>query len=314
MESYPVVLSVDDKTGEYSKFAGTVLASIFANTKSKIQVHLFHSENLSRENKEKFQELCKLFHQKLKFHFIQLDENIKTINVIENGFLSEGTLYRLFIAERLTEEHRALYLDCDLIVDGDIKEIFSIGMEGKTVCAVHDVEVERNYSFFRKNIVPSDKTKYFNAGVMLFDLEKTRKGHKLLEECLKILEKYPRDPFGDQSPLNSIFKNECLLIDRKYNRFPKRDSKRGEALIWHFAGANKPWQTKYSEIDQLFWKYLKMTPWGKDEEKVRQMQAQVVDSLDYALLHYPSGSKRAFFKSTGIRVYREIREIMDKYF
>jgi len=314
MEGYPIVLSVDDKTGEYSKFAGTVLASVFANTKSKIQAHLFHGENLSQENKEKFQELAELFHQKIKFHLIQLDENIKTISMIKSGIVSEGALYRLFIAEQLKEERKALYLDCDLVVDGDIEEILSIKMEGMTICAVHDVEVERNYRFFRKNMVPSDKTKYFNSGVMIFDLEKTRKGHKLLEECLKILEKYPRDPFGDQSPLNSIFENECLLIDRKYNRFPKRDSKRGEALIWHFAGANKPWQTKYSEIDQLFWKYLRMTPWGKDEEKVRQMQAQVVDSLDYALLHYPSGSKRAFFKSTGIRVCREIREIMDKYF
>ncbi len=314
MEGYPIVLSVDDKTGEYSKFAGTVLASVFANTKSKIQVHLFHSKNLSQENKEKFQELCELFHQKLKFHLIQLDENIKTINVIKNNFLSEGALYRLFIVERLKKESKALNLDCDLIVDGDIEEIFSIKMEGRMMCAVHDVEVERNYRFFRKNMAPSDKTRYFNTGVMLFDLEHLRKENALLKECIDILEKYPKDPFPDQSALNYLLNDKCLLIDRKYNRFPKRDSKRGEALIWHFAGANKPWQTKYSEIDQLFWKYLKMTPWGKDEEKVRQMQAQVVDSLDYALLHYPSGSKRAFFKSTGIRVYREIREIMDKYF
>jgi len=314
MEGYPIVLSVDDKTGEYSKFAGTVLASVFANTKGKVQVHLFHSTNLSQENKEKFNSLTKDFKQDISYHLIHLDDRIKEIHVVSRGFTSPASLYRFEISNQLPNETKALYLDCDLLVDGDIKELFHINLQGKSVAAVHDREIEKNFAYFKRNMMPLNKRTYFNAGVMLFNLENLRKENELLKECIDILKKYPKDPFSDQSALNYILNDKCLLIDHKYNRFPKRDSKRGEALIWHFAGANKPWQTKYSEIDQLFWNYLRMTPWGKDEEKVRQMQAQVVDSLDYALLHYPSGSKRAFFKSTGIRVYREIREIMNKYF
>ena len=46
MKEYHILLSINDKTGEYTKFAGTTLVSIFENTRNKIHVHIFHDESL----------------------------------------------------------------------------------------------------------------------------------------------------------------------------------------------------------------------------------------------------------------------------
>lgn len=314
MEKYHIVLSIDDKTGEYSKFAGITITSIFENTSCNVCIHLFHSSNLSEKNKNNFNKICKKYNQEIQYHKMEVSLKIKNMKMIKEGFLSEGSLYRLNIIEELKNLNKVLYLDCDIVINDDIKKIFNIDIKNFCLGAVHDIGIDKNYKFYKKNMPCFNTKEYFNAGVIIFNLDKIRKLNiDLLREAISFFEKYPKDPFTDQSALNYIFKNNILLIDNIYNMFPKRNSKIEDAMIWHFAGANKPWKTRFSEVDKLFWKYYRLSPWGEDIDALLNMYSKVVDSLDYALLYYPSGPKRQFFKNVFIRIYREIKEIKKNY-
>ena len=315
MKEYHILLSINDKTGEYTKFAGTTLVSIFENTRNKIHVHIFHDESLLNENKNKLNEICKKYGQKISYYLVELNDKIKNMKMIKEGFLSKAAVYRLFITDKIKNIDKVLYLDCDVIVNGDVKEIFDIDISNVYLGAVHDKTVEKNFKIYKKNMPKLLPQKYFNSGVIIFNLEKIEKDNiDLLKDVMDFFNKYPKDPFTDQSALNYIFKENVLLIDNKYNMFPKRNSKIDDAMVWHFAGANKPWKTRFSEVDNLFWKYYRLTPWGENINDLIKMYSKVTDSLDYALLYYPSGPKRQFFKNMFIRFFREIKEIKCNYF
>ena len=48
-----VCFGLFDKTGRYSKFTGTTICSIFANTKSEVTTHILHDDTLTADNREK---------------------------------------------------------------------------------------------------------------------------------------------------------------------------------------------------------------------------------------------------------------------
>lgn len=309
-----VVIAIQDKTGQYSKYAGVLITSIFENTNKNIVVHIFNDGKLTNDIKSNFLTISDIYEQEIMFHTIELPYDILDLKMIKNNFLSEAALYRLFIADELDKSiSKVLYLDCDIVCNGEINKIFNIPIT-TSVGAVCDEGIRKNYPLFKKNMAKFDKDKYFNSGVIMFNLNEVRKKHNLLDECMRYLLEYNKDPFSDQSALNYIFKNDCTYLPKVYNMQPKRESKKDDAIIWHFCGANKPWETRFSEVDKLWWKEFILTPWGKDPEKVFEMYDKVVDSLDYALIHYPSGSKRMFFLSLIYRLKKEIFEILNNYF
>jgi lipopolysaccharide biosynthesis glycosyltransferase len=79
---------------------------------------------------------------------------------------------RLLMGELLPPEiDRVIYLDCDLIIRGDLSDLWNVNLEGKTVVAVREVT---DYIWHSKLGLPPGAP-YFNNGVMLIDLDRWRK-------------------------------------------------------------------------------------------------------------------------------------------
>lgn len=68
---------------------------------------------------------------------------------------------------KLLPVERALYLDSDVLVRGDLKQLWNIDLQGKAVGAVTDIGFPMGHDH-------STKAPYFNAGVLLIDLAKAR--------------------------------------------------------------------------------------------------------------------------------------------
>ena len=310
-----VAFSVKDLTGNYCMYAGAAIKSLLLhNSNKKIVIYILNDGKITDQNIKYFHEMTKGINAEINFINVKIDNKIRNMKMIVEGFLSAGALYRLLIADYLPKYiNRILYLDCDVIVDGDITALFSMQLD-KSVAAVKDSGIIKNYRIMKKNMALFNPDRYFNSGVIVMNLHKIRQEHNLLLECNDYLNKFPKDPFSDQSALNYVFKNDCKFISEKYNKFPSRESRPGDAIIWHFSGANKPWKTRFSSIDKIWWHNLRLSPWGSDVNKLFDLYSKIVDPLDYALLHYPSGSKRSFFKNVFKRTIYEIKLIGNNYF
>ena len=74
--------------------------------------------------------------------------------------------YRLLIPDLLGHYEKALYLDCDLLIEGDVGELWKQDVRGFLLGAV------RNYlswtmTKYVTDILKLDAADYFNSGVLL---------------------------------------------------------------------------------------------------------------------------------------------------
>lgn len=176
-------------------------------------------------------------------HFSTPDEHIKYM-----------TYFRYFIAE-FVKEDRALYLDCDMVVHGNINPLFQKDFEENYIIAVPDG--------WYKNI--------FNAGMMMVNVHKW-KTDNICQNLLELTAEKHREVYGDQGVLNLLFENKWKKVSPHYNFMVGLDTlaywaqkpewflnswdENYKPAIIHFEGKDKPWndslKTRYRE---LWWFY-----------------------------------------------------------
>ena len=257
-----VVLAVYDPRGTYSRHAGVVMVSMFFNTKSPVCVHILHDETLNDDNRSKFIELTEKFGQEI--NFIDTGEHIGKFRVDVDkltGKFSRGSLFRLFIQDLLPVD-KVIYLDCDVVVELDIKELWDIDLSDCKIGAVlEDENCSKRKRFFCR-YTGIDIKKYFNSGVIIFDLKKIRNDENIFALASKFFMRYPNTSAPDQDFLNIIFQKSVRVIDRKFNYWGKGlnySSTKGK--LWHLLG--KPWELPRLP-GVLYWQYFAMTPWCRD--------------------------------------------------
>lgn len=159
-----------------------------------------------------------------------------------------ATYGRLFLHELLAKVEKVIYLDCDLLVTGDLAEIYLTPLNGFALAAVRDTvipTVGHEWESLVKDLpgLRPDEP-YFNAGVLLLNLTKLRDldASALYAQLLRNVEAR----YADQSVLNGVFHGQWKAIPARWNRqvqlgrefsvFPDRPR-----AIWHFASKLKPW-------------------------------------------------------------------------
>lgn len=288
-EKIHIALAFYDKTGEHSKFAGTTIVSVFENTNKSnwqnIVIHILHDETLTIENKNKFIQLVDAYNGKINFYNINIDEWCVDKENLENTLsrVSIGTLYRLTMPKILKNIEKVIYLDTDILVNCDIKQINDIDIRDWFIAAVLDNEYMRKLYVKTKYYQKAglDYNDYFNAGVLLMNLTSINKNIDLLKESISILNKYKK--FSDQDVLNIIFKNRTLFVDDKLNNLINiqnikenelKDVLRRQAIL-HFAGYLKPWNCANKEIIKLYYSYMAKTPWIKNNDDIIAVMSDI---------------------------------------
>lgn len=193
--------------------------------------------------------------------------------------LTAATWYRIFLPELLPDVDRILYLDADVVVRESLAPLWSTDLEGNTVAAVTNVFEPWNFGWPEHGL--GLRTPYFNAGVLLMDLERMRRD----DVAAKILEHAAanegRMPFGDQDPLNAVLAESRKSLHPRWNvqnavvhfewaadvfEPPELAEARAHPAIRHFEGpaSNKPWHF-LCERDgrEEYFRYRAMTPWPK---------------------------------------------------
>lgn len=175
-------------------------------------------------------------------------------------FSSAVYYYRAFIPRLFPLYEKAVYIDSDTILRGDIGELFDIDLGDKALAAMVDpkVTVIPEFRDYVDNAVGVPHDEYVNSGVLLMDLKKMRK-IKYLSTMIELIRKYDADLVApDQDYLNVILKGQILFLDPKWNMEPVSDLPRGTKLV-HFNLFNKPWHYKNVPCEKLFWSAAKGT-------------------------------------------------------
>lgn len=189
------------------------------------------------------------------------------------GHVSGATYERLIIERYLPERiRRALWLDCDLLILDDVTALFRVPLQGRTLLAVRDPFIARVSSRFgvrdwRKfGLAPHDP--YFNAGVMLVDLERWRRTAVATRATDYLREHGRKVYFNEQEALNAVIGKDWAPLDDRWNvsanpfHARRQHPGGGSPAIVHFAGRVKPWQVPdLGEMQECYFNQLDRTPW-----------------------------------------------------
>jgi lipopolysaccharide biosynthesis glycosyltransferase len=156
------------------------------------------------------------------------------------------TYARIMLASIIHEE-RVIYLDSDLVIKRDLGDLFHADLNGHVVgvAGVGNIEWALEREFFT-SIGLDKEAKYFNAGVLVMDLDKWR-AFNITRKCIEFADKYPDMLLtADQTVLNYVFyRNNFCELDKSYNRALYADSNSVDPAesgsVFHFVGAPKPW-------------------------------------------------------------------------
>jgi len=211
----------------------------------------------------------------------------------ESHHVSRATYARALLPELVPSSvTKLLYLDCDIIVLRDIRELFAESLEGSLLAAVESSGFDRWL-----DLGIDEKWGYFNAGVMLMDLDQMRSrgfGRQVLDIARV---EGDRLELWDQDALNIAVQGDWRALDYRWNvqHFAYSASGRGRNLssrvadaiadpsIIHYTGAYKPW--KFSSIHprkEEYRRYRRLSrqdPVGRFPRTLRELAIRVRNEI-----------------------------------
>ena len=176
-------------------------------------------------------------------------------------YYTASIFYRIFIAALYPEYEKAIYLDCDITVIGDISKMYEIELGDNIFGVVPDDVIASvpQFRIYAEQGVGIEYKKYFNSGVLLMNLVKYRE-EKIKERFVFNLVKYNFETAApDQDYLNALCKDKVKYIERGWDRMSTDKDYDGEIYLIHYNNFRKPWYYDNVPYEEYFWEYAKKT-------------------------------------------------------
>lgn len=229
----------------------------------------------------------------ISIRFFKMGSLLTNENLKIDPPFARSTFFRLKLATILPEYEKVLYLDPDTIVLADPAMIFEQDIGDYYCAAVRCLNTMEprlagfgpgklygNISFqeyFEKEVGISRENldNYFNAGVMVFNLNKMRKN--FIEDELIRLFYLKNYHIVDQDILNKVFQGNVFILPQKWNlvilyrgrelaqlpfKFDQdyKNALKNPAIIHYAAPYNKPWLNEQVPYGELFWMFARKSP------------------------------------------------------
>ncbi len=259
-EIIPIFYACDDN---FVKYTIVSMKSMIENASKGYDYRIYILNTGISEKMKKI--ALDMSNEDFTIEFVDVKDYLISINdkLPLRDYYSKTTYYRLFIAEMFPQYNKALYIDSDTVVLGDVYELFSNDLKDNFVGGCHEqamVQVE-TYGEYVEKVIGIDRNKFFNAGLILINCDQFRK-NKILDQFIDLLHVYNFVVTQDEDYLNLICKDKVLFIDQGWNvevfgTLPVKDE---EIKLLHYIMVSKPWHFKDCRKSEHFWKYAKMTP------------------------------------------------------
>lgn len=294
-----ILLSTDNN---YVMPTGVLMISIGQNCGSNINYYILTDELFSDNSKKSLIRIAEKYKSNISFYTItqEMTKDFPFGRDDQPKGVTIATYYRLFITEFLPKEvHKILYLDGDTIVRNNIRDLWDIDISNYAIGAVRDM-CERYHCSSKRLPYDMECLGYFNAGVLLINVDYWRKNN-----CIQVFLNCIREhadvlKLHDQDVLNIVFNDKKIFLPITYNfqncflhKFNKPDRfwyiedeiekyKRDPAIV-HFTAEDKPWKLNVFHTYTKDWrKYFFMSEWKNNPlegEKVGNIKTRIRNFL-----------------------------------
>lgn len=273
----------------YVPYLSVMLQSIieFSSLKHSYEFIIIHTD-ITEEHIRGLKRMTDC-HSNFSMHFFNVSENMKNYKALFiSNHIKIETYFRLLLPDLLPDISKVLYIDCDVIANSDVFDLYNINLENYFIAGTADADSAANYNtdkdykdYIDNVICLSNPYKYLQAGIIVMNLSKFRgecDSRKLLDTALS-----RKWRFHDQDTLNYLCKNEILFIDYAwnfvydYNEAYRRSknvivnaphyvfedymrAKKNPKMI-HFSWVNKPWFSPGVHFGEKFWVIARKTPY-----------------------------------------------------
>lgn len=283
--SKPIIQIVYATNDKYAPYASVSIASLVENSSKDYyyKISIFHT-GLEQNTLDL---LNSMNGENYKVEALSVEHHIeKEMNLMyTNMYFSKEMFYRILIPHVFSDCGKAIYIDCDTVVLGDISELYNHDLENYTIGAVRDMIEPENCenSNYIKNELKIPVSRYINSGVLLINCERFRK-LKMKERFFLELAQRKNLRYPDQDLINLVCAGEIKLIDEKWNynwsvdsiinhhrvlnilqdsmeqHFEEDETNIG---VLHFISAVKPWKNRIYPLAKHFWKYVPLSPFAR---------------------------------------------------
>lgn len=259
-EKIVIALPTDRK---YRYYAGITLYSLIQHVSTDANYDiLLLEENLTDEDLDIF---TSLINGKSNISLTVIDMRSKIREIGKDKFYLGNyaipTFYRLFLPEMLPQYDKVVYLDSDIIVQSDIRKLYNTDIGDFPLAACFDIGAstiplnlaELNAYWYCRRVLGLRKSnRYFNAGVLIMDLQKMRNSD-YPQRIRTEISNSSRFDFLDQDILNRIFDGKVFYLNKTWNYMTRRNGRRLEKYsILHFAGVH-PWLSINLPHSEIWW-------------------------------------------------------------
>lgn len=300
-----IVYASDDK---FAEIMGVSIVSLLENNKDMDDIIIYILDSgIKKENKEKIEDIFYKYKRSKPIWILakNISEELGMNVNIDRGSVSQYA--RLFVSSVLPSDlERIIYLDCDTIINGSIKDLWNLNIEGKTIAAMLDAFSKK----YRSNIDLNPNDIMFNSGVMLIDLNEWKSKNiesRLLEFIIKRNGKVQQ---GDQGVLNAvlskdvycfkpIFNSVSIFYDFNYSEmlnyrkppffYDKKDIDEAinNPVIIHFTtsfASKRPWIKGCNHRYLNRWNFYKeLSPWNDSplrENSQKKIEKIIIDIIN----------------------------------
>lgn len=257
----PVFFTIDDG---YAPYASVAIASLLENASKddNYKIHIVH-QGLSEENKRKLSALADAHSEII---FSEMADTLKTItdreeNRLRCDYFTLTIYFRLFLADMFPEYEKGIYLDSDIVVPGDISELYQIELgEEFLIGACPDYSIQNISELVRylEQGIGVGRMEYINSGVLVMNMKAMRES-ALSHRFLQLLNTYHVDCVApDQDYLNAMCHGRIAYLKQCWDVMPEKDSPEfiSPKLI-HYNLFDKPWCYDGVQYEEYFWRYAR---------------------------------------------------------
>ena len=284
----PVVLAADDA---YVPMLDTTVYSMLKNASKDYHYDVIVlGRGIAQDRRTVMEKFLTSEFSNVTLRFVEVGYLVEHYDLrTNNAHIGIETYYRFLVQGLLPFYDKVLYLDSDLIVEGDISELYSLDLGDCLLAAAHDIDYLGNLNlkdgkrlkYSRDVLGMSDPYGYFQAGVLLLNTRALR-DFCSVEDWLRAVSdsKYIYD---DQDVLNARCQGRVRYLPYEWNSMidcggrvaslfsvaPVEDYEaylcsRKDPKVVHYAGVDKPWKDPRCDESVRYWSYARETPFYEE--------------------------------------------------